>query len=285
MKTGSSFLSNCKINLFLFVTGKRDDGYHNIFTLFYPVSLCDTINITKSNELRLTCTDTSIPTDDKNIIIQTDNILRKHYGLKDLFHIELIKNIPHGAGLGGGSSNAAVYLKAVNEISNLGLTFNDMKSIMASLGSDTVFFLKNESAVAKDRGIELYPAPILPKLYFILINPNIYISTKDIYNHKDLEYTDIENIPTLKEKYSFQELISLMHNDMQKPVINMHKEVKYLIDYLKSETIGIPLMSGSGSTVFCMFNNEQDRDFYFTKIKEKFSVYFIEKAQYLHNIK
>lgn len=179
-----TYLCPAKVNLFLYVLGRRPDGYHDIFTLFYPVSIYDTLYVQKSDKTILTCSNKDIPEDDNNIIIKTHNILKEKYNLQDNFNIRLEKNIPFGAGLGGGSSNAAYYLKAVNEISGLCLSYEQMTEIMAMVGSDTVFFLKNIPQLASGRGIELSPAPLLPKLYFIIINPNIYVSTKEIYNSK-----------------------------------------------------------------------------------------------------
>ena len=110
-----TYLCPAKVNLFLYVLGKRADGYHDIYTLFYPVSIYDTLSIQKSDKTVLTCSNANIPADENNIIIKTHNILKEKYNLQDNFNIKLEKNIPFGAGLGGGSSNAAYYLKAVNE--------------------------------------------------------------------------------------------------------------------------------------------------------------------------
>ena len=157
-----TYLCPAKVNLFLYVLGKRADGYHDIFTLFYPVSIYDTLSIQKSDKTTLTCSNKNIPEDDNNIIIKTHNILKEKYNLQDNFNITLEKNIPFGAGLGGGSSNAAYYLKAINEISGLCLNYEQMAEIMAEVGSDTVFFLKNIPQLAYGRGTELMPAPLLP---------------------------------------------------------------------------------------------------------------------------
>ena len=107
-----------KVNLFLHITGRRDDGYHNIYTLFYPVSIYDTLNIKKSTTTTLTCSSKDIPVDKSNTILKTYNILKEQYNVTDNYEIFLNKKIPSGAGLGGGSSNAAKFLLAVNKLSN-----------------------------------------------------------------------------------------------------------------------------------------------------------------------
>lgn len=274
------YLCPAKVNLFLYVLGKRPDGYHNIFTLFYPISLYDKLIIEKSDKTEIICSQKDIPLDDNNIIIKTHNILREKYNLNDNFKIELIKNIPSGAGLGGGSSDAANYLKAVNEISRLGLDYHKMAEIMAQVGSDTVFFLKDIPQLAKGRGTELSAAPKLPELYFLIVNPNIHVSTKEIYNSKNLELTNPNTINMIKKEYTFEELKSIMKNDMQKAVFLMHKEVKDIVDFLNNYTNGIALMSGSGSTVFAVYPDKSSQEEAFNKAKNNYKTYFIEKAAY-----
>lgn len=267
-----------KVNLFLHITGKRADGYHDLYTLFYPVSLCDTLTIEKSSTTILTCSNTDIPTDSSNIILKTHNILKSQYNFKDNYKIHLEKNIPFGAGLGGGSSNAAKYLLAVNKLSELNLTYDDMKNIMSQVGSDTVFFLHNEPMTASGRGEILEKAPLLPPLYFIIINPNIFVSTKEIYSSPYLSYSKINPANKLKKMYTFEELKSIMVNDMENVVFKLHSEVAEIVDFLNINSYGKALMSGSGSTVFAVYDNEVERDNAFIKAKDKYKSYFIKKA-------
>lgn len=277
---GSSvFYSPAKINLFLYVTGRRPDGYHNIYTLFYPVSIYDRLIIEKSNKTDLTCTDNNIPVDESNTILRTDKILKERYNLKDNYKTVLEKNVPTGAGLGGGSSNSAIYLKAVNQLSNLGLSYSTMAEIMAEIGSDTVYFLNPVPMLAFGRGTELKEAPKLPELYFIIINPKIHISTKEIYNHKKLQLTNINSINMIKEEYSYDELKKILHNDMQVPVFEMYPQVKELVDYFNNTENGCGLMSGSGSSVFGVFNSIEERDKEYNNLKIKYKNYYIETAQ------
>lgn len=278
MQNSLTFKCPAKVNLFLHITGKRQDGYHNIYTLFCPISLYDIITLEKSNKTTLTCSNKDIPVDSSNLILKTYNILQNNYGLKDNFKIHLEKNIPTGAGLGGGSSNAANYLSNVNKISNLNLTYNQMAEIMASIGSDTVFFLHNKPALASGRGEIIEEYIELPQLYLLIINPNIFISTKEIYSSPNLKYTSINSLDKIKKTYIFEELYSIMKNDMQNIVFNTCKEVKDIVDFLNNKTNGIALMSGSGSTVFAVYENENQRDFAYNLAKEQYKTYLIEKA-------
>ena len=152
-----------------------------------------------------------------------------------------------------------------------------MTEIMAMVGSDTVFFLKNIPQLASGRGIELSPAPLLPKLYFIIINPNIYVSTKEIYNSKNLELTKLNTI-NIKKEYTFNELKSMMKNDMQQVVFSLHKQVEDSVHFLNTETSGCALMSGSGSTVFAVYPDKQSQEEAYNKAKINFKTYFIKKA-------
>ena len=278
MQNSLTFKCPAKVNLFLHITGKRQDGYHNIYTLFCPISLYDIITLEKSNKTTLTCSNKDIPVDSSNLILKTHNILQNNYGLKDNFKIHIEKNIPTGAGLGGGSSNAANYLSNVNKISNLNLTYNQMAEIMASIGSDTVFFLHNKPALASGRGEIIEEYIELPQLYLLIINPNIFISTKEIYSSPNLKYTSINSLDKIKKTYIFEELYSIMKNDMQNIVFNTCKEVKDIVDFLNNKTNGIALMSGSGSTVFAVYENENQRDFAYNLAKEQYKTYLIEKA-------
>lgn len=278
MQNSLAFKCPAKVNLFLHITGKRQDGYHNIYTLFCPISLYDIITLEKSDRTTLTCSNKDIPVDSSNLILKTHNILQNNYGLKDNFKIHLEKNIPTGAGLGGGSSNAANYLSNANKISNLNLTYNQMAEIMASIGSDTVFFLHNKPALASGRGEIIEEYIELPQLYLLIINPNIFISTKEIYSSPNLKYTSINSLDKIKKTYIFEELNSIMKNDMQNVVFNTCKEVKDIVDFLNNKTNGIALMSGSGSTVFAVYENENQRDFAYNLAKEQYKTYLIEKA-------
>lgn len=267
-----------KINLFLHILGRRDDGYHDIYTLFYPVSLYDVLTIEKSSTTSLKCSNAYIPVDENNIIIKTHNILKSQYHLKDNYMIYLEKNIPFGAGLGGGSSDAAKYLLAVNKLSGLDLKYSDMKNIMEQVGSDTVFFLHNKPMIATGRGEVLEDAPELPPLYFIIINPEIFISTKDVYTSPFLKHSHMDITKNLKKVYTFEELKCIMANDMESAVFKLHSEVAELLEYLKSISNNAALMSGSGSTVFAVFDNEAERDTAYKKVKERYKSYFTIKA-------
>lgn len=271
--------SNAKINLFLYVLGKRDDGYHNIYSLFAPIDLSDTITITPCDKTIIVCNKKYIPVDNKNIILQVDNILRKDYGITTNFHIELIKRIPVGAGLGGGSSNAATYLNLVLQSEGIDLPIKEKEKIMLQVGSDTLFFLYNKPALVAGRGEISSFINISSKCYVLIIYPNKHISTKNIYSSKDLLYSNKENLPFIDKNISYNEIKNIMKNDLEVPVFKMYPYIKEVIESINQKGNGVALMSGSGSTVFGLYDDEnllnEDYDFFSNRYKD----FFIKKAK------
>lgn len=275
--------SYAKVNLFLYVTDKRLDGYHNIYTLFLPISIYDTITITRSAKLSLRSNRSELELlGEDNIIIKTDRILRRDYGLTYNYDIELIKTIPIGAGLGGGSSNAATYLKLVNEAASLNLSVQSMESIMLELGSDTVYFLDPQPKLAYGRGELLSSINLNIKLYLLIINPNIEISTRSIYSSDMLLLTDLQSIYIINENEvldSFDNILNLMHNDLEPVVVATYKEISDLIDSLNSyDNHSKAIMTGSGSTVFSVYDSETKRDSALNYIKDIYPNYYIQSA-------
>lgn len=283
-KQGGKISGECyaKINLFLRVTGRREDGYHNISTLFVPIDLRDTITLTPAACLSLYCSLPDIPVNQKNIIIQTDKILREKYGLDHFFRIDLIKRIPSGAGLGGGSSNAACYLNLVSKASGLNLSEEDKIEIMRMVGSDTVFFLRNRAALGCGRGDILTDFDFLPDFHILLINPRIHVSSGDIYTNKDLVFSKEEDVPNITSPLTFGEMAAIMKNDLEAPVFNKYPRVKELVDKINFRGLGAGRMSGSGSTVFGVYENEADRDADYEAFRAEYPSYFIKKAEPLH---
>jgi 4-diphosphocytidyl-2-C-methyl-D-erythritol kinase len=265
-KLSISGKSYAKVNLYLYVTGKRADGYHELDTLFYGIDLYDTITLTESAKTTLRTNLPYIPTDQRNIIMKVDAILRAEYGLTLNYTIDLHKNIPVGAGLGGGSGNAACYLQLVNKIADLGLSIDDMHSILARVGSDTAFFLYLPAAIGRGRGEILTPIKEIEKVYMILINPKIFISTKEIFINKKLKLTTLSDIPTIKDSYPFNDLVQSMHNDLQPVAESLHPEISDICKSLELAGAERAMMSGSGSTVFGVFRDEDSRDKAFERL-------------------
>ena len=174
--------SYAKINLGLHVVGKRSDGFHNIETIFHRINLFDELNIENSDDISISCSNPSIPTDGNNLCWKAVESLRKSLGVNNGAHITIKKNIPVGAGLGGGSSNAAAILMELPKMWNMSIEQSLLENLALQLGSDVPFFLLNSSAYAEGRGEVLQKIDLTIPYWIVLINPNIHISTPWAYH-------------------------------------------------------------------------------------------------------
>jgi len=248
-----------KINLGLRITCRRPDGYHDIETLFYPVNLCDALELVsdsgKPGKDTFSISGFEIPgMAEDNIVLKTVRKLREDFPVPNL-RIHLHKNIPAGAGLGGGSSDAAFMLKAVNRTFALGLNAADLKNIAAGLGSDCAFFIDCLPSFASGRGEILTPAgTILEDYYAVLVNPGIKVSTREAYENcipskSESPLADLVKTPVSEWK-------EIIVNDFEKTVFINHPQIKEIKQALYASGAVYSSMSGSGSTVYGIFNEK-----------------------------
>lgn len=244
---------NAKINLGLHVTSKRTDGYHDIETIFYPIKeLSDILEIVPSKETSLLLSGLKIDGNiDSNLCIKAYHMLRKDFDLPPI-KIYLHKIIPLGAGLGGGSSDAAFSLSAINKLFHLNLNNEDLKQYAAVLGSDCSFFIENSPSFAHGRGEILEPISLDLSLWkFIVVKPNIHVSTADAYSGVS------PRKPTLDLRYLIQDSPeswkNRLVNDFEKSVFEKHPRIREIKEKLYKEGAIYASMSGSGSSVFGLF--------------------------------
>lgn len=256
--------SFAKINLDLRVIGKRDDGYHELFTVFQTVSLCDEISFVASNALEMTCSDPLIPIDNHNLIIQAANILRQRFWVSSGVKIHLEKRIPAPGGLGGGSSNAAVALIGLKRLWDLELNSEEMVEIAATLGSDVPFFLYGGTAMGFGRGTVVEPIRDVIEDFLLIVTPNVYISTGDAFkklNAASLTTEDAERI-LLNCRFN-DKTIDLRHtalkNDFEPIVFAGHPQITLVKETLLDLGAVNVLLSGSGASVFAVFDKEETR--------------------------
>ncbi|MEM1283117.1 MAG: 4-(cytidine 5'-diphospho)-2-C-methyl-D-erythritol kinase [Chlamydiota bacterium] len=244
-----TLLSPAKINLFLKIISRRDDGYHELASLFQAVSLFDTLTFKRCEEKdRLNCSDPEIPVDDRNLVIQAVNLFRKESGLDFFVDIDLDKQIPSQAGLGGGSSNAATTLWALNEMFGKPVTLPVLKSWGTKLGSDVPFFLSTGTAFCQGRGEvmkDLGPLKISSK--FVLTKPSFGMSTADVY--RNLDISRFQERDLLNDLNTFLGGDGVYFNDLEEPAFRLSPELLSFKQSLKAEQV---LMSGSGSAFFCV---------------------------------
>ena len=176
-----SLKAPAKINLFLEILGKRNDGYHEIETVMQEIDLVDNLQFEEIQEgVRLNCNDKNIPSDENNLVCKAANLILNECGIRKGVLISLEKNIPVGAGLGGGSSDAAATLKALNLLWKIGLNDAELMEFAAKLGSDIPFFIKGKTALCSGRGEKITPIEVKSEMNYLVIFPHIKIGERRV---------------------------------------------------------------------------------------------------------
>ena len=257
------FKTPAKVNLGLHVHGKREDGFHELETIFQMVSLFDDVELELlSSGIKLECDMPGIPTDDTNLVCKAALLLRKSYQVEGKgVSIRLKKKIPFGAGLGGGSGNAAGVLMGLNRLWDLNIDREKLFTLAAELGSDVPFFLTSPCALGKGRGERLKVLESCSKFQVLLVFPGFPIATSWVYRNLRLKLTKRpNNISILRKNLSLSNITSLgsqLYNDLESVVIQKFPEVKVVKDELWAwGALGV-LLSGSGSTVFGIFDDPE----------------------------
>ena len=249
-----TYLSPAKINLFLHINSKRDDGYHNLQTIFQLLDSYDEINfsVREDGEINRTLGNEDIPLAN-DLMIKSAKKLQKLSGVNLGVDFRIKKKIPSGGGLGGGSSNAATTLMALNQLWGLELTKQQLIAIGKGIGADVPVFIEGQSSWAEGIGEILYPLN-LPKYFYLVVSINKHVSTQEIFSHKALTMTPVQR------KMSDFSLVSNPHNDCLDAAIDLEDGIKDALRHLDSTQnhIDIARMTGSGSCVFVAFENESD---------------------------
>ncbi len=255
----SKLLAPAKLNIRLKVTGRRPDGYHELVSIMVPVSLFDHLELemTLRGRIKLTCKGIFIPDNEENLVYRAAQAFFSRTGIESGLSIKLIKNIPVAAGLGGGSSDAAGTLMALNDMCSNPLTSEELAELAVSLGADIPFFLKNRPCVARGIGEILQPIKKWPELWYVIVTPPVKVSTAWVYANLKLKLTtgEYDSIITYLESGSF-DIADILENDLETvtashfPVINTIK--KSLVDGGAKGA----LMTGSGPSVFGIFESK-----------------------------
>lgn len=244
---------NAKINLGLHITGKLPNGYHTIESCLYPIPWTDALEFVEAKKTSFHSSGINIPGSEKdNLVLKAYKLLKKDYHLPEL-EIHLHKAIPMGAGLGGGSADAAFMLKMLNEQYQLFLDNSVLEDYAAQLGSDCPFFIENKPALASGTGTDLKTLSLdLSGLQLIVVNPGIHISTQEAYAgvRPAPPETDLESLLTSVNLDTWRELLV---NQFEESVFNKYPELKSIKDSFYSLGAGYASMSGSGSTIFGLF--------------------------------
>jgi 4-diphosphocytidyl-2-C-methyl-D-erythritol kinase len=248
-------LAPAKINLSLRILGGRADGFHEIETLISPISLYDKIDVEKQNRgIDFTCDDPTLSTGEDNLVVRAAKAFFEKTKIKNGVSIKLEKEIPHGAGLGGGSSDSAATLRALNELFEAKLSREELARIGGTLGSDVPFFLFESAAVCKGRGEIVEPARLKTKLSILLLKPEFGVSSAWAYSH----WQNSKAVPGVSYKPQSVDGQTLV-NDLERPVFEKFVFLSQLKSWLtKQSEVSAALMSGSGSTVLAVMKDNAD---------------------------
>lgn len=269
-----------KINLSLDITGKRDDGYHLLKTVMQTVSLCDKVTIEKSDSITLTCSDDSVPTDDKNTAVKAAKAFFKFTGINAGAEIHIEKQIPSEAGMGGASADAAAVIKALNELYETKLSNEDLLKISVTVGADVPFCMVGGTALCEGIGEQISPLSDMPDCFIVIAQPESGISTKEAYsaydngNYENSEYTDkllnnMSDIKNIAENLGniFEELAS-------------NPDVDIIKMQMKSAGAIGACMTGSGSVVYGIFDDENKAKFCVSELSEDYKTVELTKPQF-----
>jgi 4-diphosphocytidyl-2-C-methyl-D-erythritol kinase len=252
---------NAKINIGLNITERRPDGYHNLETIFYPINIKDALEVVASEELSFTSSGLDIPGRvEDNLCIKGYHLLKKDHSNLPPVNIHLHKNIPIGAGLGGGSADAAFFIKLMNQQFKLGLSVDDMTGYARKLGADCAFFIGNKPVFAFEKGDEFETIRLdLSKYKIVLVMPDVHISTAEAFG----------GIQPAMPKDSLLELIAepitewrkYIKNDFENSIFKNHVEIRGVKASLYEAGAIYASMSGSGASVFGIFEQTPDLSF------------------------
>lgn len=251
---------NCKINIGLYVTNKREDGYHDLETIFYPVALKDVLEIVPAKDrssISVSGKTIEGADDDDNIVWKAFDLMRRSFPDKvPAYDIYLHKNIPMGAGLGGGSADGTFALRMINDLCNLNLSNEQLAELALSLGSDCPFFVYNTPQFATGRGEKLQPVNINLADYSLqLICPQIHVATGKAFSmlkpqQAPFDLRKLAEIPVTEWK-------NAIGNDFEDPVFQQHPALANIKQQLYDQGALYASMSGSGSSIFGIFSRNQ----------------------------
>ncbi len=269
-------IGNAKINLYLDVVGKRQDGYHNLETIFHSIGLNDELIINKraKNGISVDCTHSDVPTDKQNLAYLAAQSLYDKVGGFGGIDIHINKRIPVAAGLAGGSANAAATLVGVNQLFDLGLSDKALKQIGRQLGADVPFCLHGGAAFGTGIGDILDPLPPLTDVYIVLINSGIQITTKSVFENLNIPLTRSgNNCIIIKSYFETGDIFGIagnLYNLLEIPVFSNYPKLSELKNEVSNQEgcLGV-LMSGSGATLFALMEDKSAAQLCETYFKNK----------------
>lgn len=252
-----------KLNLCLDMLYSREDGYHELEMIMTSVDLNDylTFQEISGNEIRLSANGYSVPLDDRNLVYQAIELLKKKFSISKGLEVEIEKNIPIAGGLGGGSSDCAATFRALNKMWNLGLTLEEMAEMGASIGSDVPYCIYGNTAFVSGRGEKIKKIRDMKSCWILLVKPVKGVSTKYAFtrldNTEDVNHPDIKKLCSAIEAGDFECMCQSMGNILEEAVKDLCPNIAKIKKHLFSLGAQGAMMSGSGSSVFGLFQNQK----------------------------
>ncbi len=273
-----------KINLSLDIVGKREDGYHLLRMIMQNIDLYDDIYLEKedSSEIRITCNKSYVPTDERNLAYKAAKIFKEKYKISEGVKIKIIKNIPVSAGLAGGSTDAAAVLKLMNEVFEVGASDEELMELGLGLGADIPYCIQGGTALCEGIGEVITPLKPFKDKIIVLVKPAFGVSTKEVYKNFDLskikKHPETEELISSMEKDDLKAVAYNMRNLLENVTLRKHKIlIKIKEEMLQDGAVG-SMMSGSGPSVFAVFDDMLKAQKSFERMKERYKEVFITRT-------
>ena len=273
-------LTTTKINLILDVIEKRQDGYHNIDGIMQMIDLYDEVEVKISDKFEITSNSKDIPLDEKNLVYKVYKALKEKYKFNERFSILIEKNIPVSAGIAGGSTNSAVVIEMIDEILGLNMSLDDKKQIGKSVGADIPYLLVGKTARTRGIGDELEILDSLPTTDILIVNNGVEIATPYVYSNivPSGNSDRIDKLINVYKNKNYDEFFKGLYNVMEKVSISYCPEIQNIKDKMYEFNCIKSLMSGSGPTVFGIFNDDKDIKKAYDYFKKIYKNTFIVKT-------
>ena len=273
-----------KINIALDVVGKREDGYHLLKMIMQTVDLYDVIEIIKisSNDIKLICNKPYVPTDERNLAYKAANLFKQTYNINEGVSINLIKNIPVSAGMAGGSSDAAAVLKLMNRLFNINATDEELRILGLKLGADVPYCINGGTALCEGIGEKITQLKPFKDKIVVIVKPPFGVSTKEVYKAFDLSkviyHPRVDDIMKAMKNDDIHFVANNMRNLLENVTLRKHRVISNIKEEFKSlDAIGT-MMSGSGPTVFALFDDMLKAQKCYDEMKKKYKDVFISRT-------
>lgn len=258
-----SLQANAKINLGLDVLRRREDGYHEVKMVMQTVGICDRLDFMKlsENSIRVSTNKEELPCDEHNLIYKAAKLMKETYGIAEGVSIKLEKNIPIAAGMAGGSTDAAATIHGMDRLFELGLSLEEKQKLGVKIGADVPYCLMGGTALSEGIGEVLTALPAVPEAFLVVAKPDINVSTKFVYEnlHADslTEHPDIDGMVESIRRGDLKGITDRMENVLETVTVKNYPVIEEMKEFLKEHGAMNALMSGSGPTVFGIFEKEE----------------------------